>query len=265
MRIYRFLLSCFIIIVFCRGNEVSAQMLKRPVPDHLIVLSFDDAASSHYHIVAPILKKYHFSATFFVCEFPPDFRDTTKYMTWEEIRQLNSMGFEIGNHTRDHIRLSRMDAPKLDSELAYIEQKCREYRIPRPVSVAYPVWDGAPYAMAVLKKRGYLFARAGGNRPYDPRKDNPYLIPSYNEAATDSAKMIGILQQAKDGKIVVLTIHGVPDKAHSWVNTPPARFEGYMKYLYDNHYTVIAVRDLRKYAHVGKALREITPVFTARK
>jgi peptidoglycan/xylan/chitin deacetylase (PgdA/CDA1 family) len=252
-------LACF------RGDEVSAQILKRPVPDHLVVLSFDDAASSHYHIVAPVLKKYHFGATFFVCEFPPDFPDTTKYMTWDQISRLNQMGFEIGNHTRDHIRLSRMDAPKLDSELAYIEHTCSEYGIPKPVSFAYPVWNGAPYAMAVLKRRGYLFARAGGNRPYDPRKDNPYLIPSYNEATTDSARMIGISQEAKDGKIVVLTIHGVPDKAHSWVNTPPARFEGYMKYLHDNHYTVISVRDLGKYVNAPKALREIPPVFQAKK
>ena len=154
-----------------------------------------------------------------------------------------------------------MDASKLDSELAYIEHTCSEYGIPKPVSFAYPVWNGAPYAIAGLKRRGYLFARAGGNRPYDPKKDNPYLIPSYNEAATDSARMIGIFREAKNGKIVVLTIHGVPDKAHSWVNTPPARFEGYMKYLHDNHYTVIAVRDLRKYVNVAKALREIPPFF----
>ena len=65
------------------GRGGSAQILKRPVPDHLVVLSFDDAASSHYHIVAPVLKKYHFGATFFVCEFPPDFSDTTRYMTWD--------------------------------------------------------------------------------------------------------------------------------------------------------------------------------------
>jgi len=72
------------------------------------------------------------------------------------------MGFEIGNHTRDHIRLSRMDAPKLDSELAYIEHTCSEYGIPKPVSFAYPVWNGAPYAMAVLKKKGIPVCQGRG-------------------------------------------------------------------------------------------------------
>lgn len=260
MRFFRLWVAVSALWLGSSRFQASGQILKRPVPGHLIVLSFDDASSSHYHVVAPILKKYHFGATFFVCEFPPDFSDTTRYMTWEQIKQLNEMGFEIGNHTRDHIRLSRMEAPKLDSELAYIEDKCREYGIPKPASFAYPVWKGAPYGIAVLKKRGYLFARAGGNRPYDPEADSPYLIPSYNEANTDSAKMLQIFREAENGKIVVITIHGVPDKAHSWVNTPPERFAYYMKYLSDHHYTVIALRDLRRYINVKQALSDIRPV-----
>jgi len=45
----------------------------------------------------------------------------------------------------------------------------------------------------------------------------------------------------------VLTIHGVPDYAHDWVNTPPELFAGYLRFLQDNYYTVIALRDLKKY------------------
>ena len=45
----------------------------KPVPDHLVVLTFDDAVSSHATFVAPLLKKYGFGGTFFICEFPPDF------------------------------------------------------------------------------------------------------------------------------------------------------------------------------------------------
>ncbi len=53
--------------------------------------------------VIPILKKYGFGATFFVTE-GFDFTDNkTDYMTWEEISQLHRDGFEIGNHTRDHL------------------------------------------------------------------------------------------------------------------------------------------------------------------
>ncbi len=45
----------------------------------------------------------------------------------------------------------------------------------------------------------------------------------------------------------MLTIHGVPDTAHDWVNTPPELFREYLEFLKANHYTVIAMRDLQRY------------------
>src|SRR5438309_3079225 len=73
-----------------------------PIPDRLVVLTFDDASKSHFTVARPVLKKYGFGATFFITEgfdFPTNKRD---YLTWEEIAQLHQDGFEIGNHTRDH-------------------------------------------------------------------------------------------------------------------------------------------------------------------
>ena len=73
-----------------------------PIPDKLVVLTFDDSAKSHYTVARPILKQYKFGATFFITEgfdFPTNPKD---YMTWDEIAQLHRDGFEIGNHTRDH-------------------------------------------------------------------------------------------------------------------------------------------------------------------
>jgi peptidoglycan/xylan/chitin deacetylase (PgdA/CDA1 family) len=39
-----------------------------PVPDKLVVLTFDDSVASHYTVVRPILKRHGFSATFFITE-----------------------------------------------------------------------------------------------------------------------------------------------------------------------------------------------------
>lgn len=54
------------------------------------------------------------------------------------------------------------------------------------------------------------------------------------------------VDQAKDGKIAVLQFRGVPDTAHDWVNTNQEQFEGYLKYLADHRFRVIALRDLAK-------------------
>jgi peptidoglycan/xylan/chitin deacetylase (PgdA/CDA1 family) len=229
----------------------SAQVLKKTIPDKLVVLTFDDAVISHFTNVAPLLKKYGFGATFFVCEFgTPPFEDKTLYMSWEQIAKLNQMGFEIGNHTWHHTHVNKMDSTRLVSELEYIEQKCNDYHIPKPVSFAYPGYDTSKRALIVLKKKGYHFARAGWDRPYQQTEDNAYLVPGFTTRTENIQQGYNLLQQAKNGKIIVLTIHGVPDVAHPWVTTSPEVLKNYLDFLKENHYTVIAMRDLDKYINI---------------
>ncbi|MFN9720029.1 MAG: polysaccharide deacetylase family protein, partial [Planctomycetota bacterium] len=70
-------------------TESAKTVLRKPIPDKLVVLTFDDSAKSHFTIARPMLKEYGFSATFFITE-GFDFKENkTDYMTWEEIRQLH--------------------------------------------------------------------------------------------------------------------------------------------------------------------------------
>jgi peptidoglycan/xylan/chitin deacetylase (PgdA/CDA1 family) len=230
------------------------------VPDRLVVLTFDDAAVSHATYVAPLLKKYGFGGTFFVCEFrEPPFSDKTKYMSWAQIQGLHRLGFEVGSHTLTHQHVNKLSRPQLAAELDSLEARCHSWHIPRPVTFAYPAYDTHPNATALLPERGYLFARAGGGRAYNPATDHPMLVPSVNIAGTDTAKVLSAIRQAHDGRIVVLTVHGVPDVAHAWVTLEPALFELYLNYLRDHHYKVVALRDLQRYVNVPEALRTITP------
>ncbi len=51
---------------------------------------------------------------------------------------------------------------------------------------------------------------------------------------------------ARDGRIAVICLHGVPDD-HPFCSTTPALFERFVDHLADNEYTVIALRDLARY------------------
>src|SRR4051812_39072984 len=65
-----------------------------PIPDKLVVLTFDDASKSHYTVARPLLLKYGFGATFFITE-GWDFASNKKdYLSWEEIARLHKDGFE---------------------------------------------------------------------------------------------------------------------------------------------------------------------------
>jgi peptidoglycan-N-acetylglucosamine deacetylase len=247
MLIRNFIAAVFLVMA---GGAIAAEPTPA-VPDKTVVLTFDDAVASHATFVGPLLRKYGFRATFFVCEFPPDFEDKTKYMTWEQIAALHRDGFEIGSHTRSHKHVDKMRPGELEAELAYIERKCAEHGIARPVSFAYPAYVSTPEAVRVLSEKGYALARVGGSRAYDPAKDDPRLIPSFSTTGSDekaAARVLAALREAKDGKVVVLTIHGVPDTAHPNVTTAPELFERYLKFLKDEGYKVVALRDLARRA-----------------
>jgi peptidoglycan-N-acetylglucosamine deacetylase len=217
------------------------------VPERLVVLTFDDGPASHANYVAPLLVKYGFGATFFVCEFPPNFADKTLYMTWEQMASLHQMGFEVGNHTIAHRSVTGETPEQFSQDLEALEIKASTFGIPKMVSFAYPSYGYNAAAIEVLKKHGYRFARAGLDRVYNPAADSRYVIPGFTATATNRDVIMNAIRSATGGHIVVLTFHGVPDIEHPWVTTPRDLFEEYLRFLEDHDYRAIALRDLSHY------------------
>lgn len=230
-----------------------------PVPDKLIVLTFDDSAASHYTVARPLLKRHGFGATFFITE-GFSFRTNKKdYMTWEQIAELHRDGFEIGNHTRDHLGITIRNVSRLKEQLDAINDRCREHGIPRPITFSWPGNAFHTNALPVLQAAGIRFARRGGEPEvpyklgggvaYEPGADHPLLIPTAGDARPDWTleNLKRTAAMARDGRIAVLQFHGVPDGEHPWVNTPRERFEEYMAWLHAGGYKVIALRDVARY------------------
>lgn len=245
----------FYLLVILQIFGCSSKNQINEIPDKLVVLTFDDAPASQYSVVAPLLQEFGFRATFYVCEFPPNYQDSTLYMNWRQIQALDKMGFEIANHTRSHSKINELSKAEFFAELEYIDFKCDSLGIPISKNFAYPGYRLNAEILEYLKEKNYRMARAGGSRPYDPLIDHPYLIPSWATNENNKSEIMEALQEAKDGKIVVLTLHGVPDIEHPWVNTPPELFREYLQYLADNGYTVISMRDLEKYIDFEEAMK----------
>lgn len=241
--------------------------IRAPIPDRQVVLTFDDAVASHRAFVAPLLDSLGFGATFFVTHGFMDDRD--HFMTWEQIAEIHEMGFEIGNHTwthsefdvrsaREHLSSPR-GAARLAGELALVERALASVGVPPPRSFAFTGSYFGPEAVHVLRDSGILFARRGEmpeqeygkmavGAVYDPARHHRLLIPTagtaYPEWTFDHFREV--VSHAKDGRIVVLSFHGVPDLAHPWVDTPPERFRDYMLWLKDEGFHVMAMRDLEE-------------------
>lgn len=171
-------------------------------------------------------------------------------MTWEQIKELHEAGFEIGHHTRRHKGVAGQPLAELTADIEHIEKQCEAHGIPRPTTFCYPAYQTSPAAVRVLQERGYRYARSGGARAFDPKEDHPLTLPQAFDGKPESTleQFKAAVAMTGDGKVAVMTFHGVPDIKHPWVSTTPEHFEAYMKVLQEEGCRVIAMRDLDKYA-----------------
>jgi len=261
------------------GEELQPPSQLLSIPDKLVVLTFDDGNKSDFANVPKVLKKLGFGATFYVTEGLGFLKNPQNYLSWEQIRQLHEMGYEIGNHTQHHRNVSHLKSEELAASLAHIDKRCAENKITKPVTFCYPGFHNNHASVKVLEKHGFLFARRGvgpeykdpgkGARgpAYDPKVDDPLLVPTTGYAGPDwkMKDLKWAIDQAKDGKITVLCFHGIPAIEHPWVSTDLEDFEKYMQYLKDEDCTVIAMRDLAKYVNPNHRPHKEDPYQPVRK
>ena len=229
------------------------------VPDKTVVLTLDDAVKSQIDFVAPLLDQMGFKATFFISQAWMD--DNAHFLSWKDVVDLYRRGFEIGNHTWTHAVFDQAEkAATLGKELDKVDDALARVGVPKPISFGWPGDNFGPEALEQLRQHGIKLARRGmqpevsyGEVEVGPlldfTKNSPLLIPTTGDAypGWTLAHFKKVVAGAKDGNIVVLQFHGVPDTVHPWVNTPPEMFRQYMLYLKQNGYHVIALRDVLPY------------------
>ncbi|MBE6359171.1 MAG: polysaccharide deacetylase family protein [Lentisphaerae bacterium] len=211
-----------------------------------LILTFDDACKSHLEFVLPVLQQYGFGATFFVCR--PDKwlqKDPEAYLSGEEILQIYRAGFEIGNHTMNHAGMAALSDEECRFELKTLNDWLAQYGIPAPVSFAYP---GGPYcanAAQLLPEFGIRAARTTELGLWDKAKTDPMRVPCFAVSENDENNFYAAVELANEDENCAVTIlyHGVPDLAHPWCNTPEDMFAKHMKYLADNDFCVISMKD----------------------
>jgi len=104
-----------------RGLNVS-QALRYPA-EPSVCITFDDGCETDLIAAAPLLREFGFNATFYLAA---GFLGTPGYLTANQVRELDSQGFEIGCHSMTHPYLSDLPEPELKREIVdaklHIEQ-----------------------------------------------------------------------------------------------------------------------------------------------
>jgi glycosyltransferase involved in cell wall biosynthesis len=146
------------------------QYFKSVERSNLIICTFDDAYEGVLKYALPILKQYSFTATIFVCcnyigEMNSwNLKDTKvrKHLNIDELKRLQTEGWEIGSHGNTHNSLLRLSEPDLDKELIeskhFLAKNFAEIN-----SYAYPYGDFNDYCKnKVTENYRFAFAATKG-------------------------------------------------------------------------------------------------------
>jgi len=99
-------------------------------------------------------------------------------MSWDEVRGLASMEFEIGSHTVSHPILTNLNPEELSAELAQSKAEIERQTGKPCYSIAYPNGTQADYSSLVVKaaeEAGYDLAFTCVER-LNNRRNGPFLI-----------------------------------------------------------------------------------------
>jgi len=136
--------------------------LRSKFPSKPIVITLDDGYDDNYTTAYPILKKYGFTASVFMIS---SYINGDKFMSLAQLKELSNSGWEIEDHTVNHVSLTTVDSNTVINEITKSKEDL-EKEIGKPVDfIAYP--DGtyndnimnltrnAGYKIAVTTERGY--------------------------------------------------------------------------------------------------------------
>ena len=181
-----------------------------------VAVTFDDGYQDTLTNAAPILAEFGIPATVYVVVghvggFLDHDHDpaTSRLLSWEEIRALDSGGIVIGAHTLTHRRLSTLDADAQREEIVGSVQALAA-QLGHPIeSFAYPFGAASDYdalSVQLSRESGVRFAvsnRYGTNRP----EADPWTLRRIWIDATDDIVMF----RAKvDGSLDILALLDSP-------------------------------------------------------
>lgn len=102
-------------------------------------------------------------------------REVNDFLSWDEVRQLVSLGFDLGSHTVEHPILSRLSPSELQQELTMSRARIASETGREVLGIAYPnggADDFTPAVCAAASEAGYTHAFAVGDHFAEPGDDH---------------------------------------------------------------------------------------------
>jgi peptidoglycan/xylan/chitin deacetylase (PgdA/CDA1 family) len=150
-----------------------------------VVLTFDDGTLDSWEQARPVLDRHGFTATLFIVSGHVGGRSTwdrdvgepsRPLMSWNQIRELQEAGFEIGSHTHTHRPLGRLSDAEARSELELSFRTLEQQLGTVPRFLAYPRGSFTERHKRLARETGYSGACAVLLRWGDLMRSDRYAL-----------------------------------------------------------------------------------------
>lgn len=162
--------------VFTFGDAVQ-KIEEGFIPEKSVVITIDDGYESFYDNAFPILRKYGFSATLFVNTAYVGYKD---YMRWEQLKELQNSGIEIGNHSHRHPYFLNMENVRegFVADVSMAQRLFEAHLDEKPTVLSYPYGESNSEMHHEALKMGFYAAAVQCSGVYDAYR-NRFAIPRF--------------------------------------------------------------------------------------
>ena len=217
-----------------------------------VVLTFDDGDVTHRDFVAPTLKKYNFTGTFFVTEALMD------QVTFQDLRYMQADGMEIGNHTRCHLSLKKLSDADIISDITGWDKELEKNGITCHGSFCFPIFRHDWRTLNAVKKvckRARIGCSKNLTKWFDWQsggRGEPYSGDRYEITCSVAGKNYQVedfIADARRSKVMVYCFHKIlkiipPRECVCNTDWTEDQFIKCLDFLKENGYKTIALKEL---------------------
>jgi peptidoglycan/xylan/chitin deacetylase (PgdA/CDA1 family) len=158
----------------------------KPLPEHPIVLTFDDCTLGQFTEALPILKKRNFPAVFFVQTASVGVKTEKEHMTWEQLKQAEATGLiTVQSHTVTHPEdITKCTDADLQTEMQESKRTLEDH-LGHPINfLAYPSGNCDVRVAKAAQDAGYL-AAVTMDRGWTASPAQSFYLPRFTPKRVD--------------------------------------------------------------------------------
>lgn len=228
------------VFVLCLFPAHVAAKVPAEFPSAMASLNFDDSLESTYRNAIPMLKKADMKASFYIVTGYFNHHRHPFNMTKPQVLRLQSLGYEIGAHSRTHPNFKRIGSNGVWAEVYGSKQDLEAISVKPVDTFVYPYGYYTSRIRKAVVKAGYLGARTSDHGYNNPRSDRYLLKVVLVVRKSDLSTVRSRIDWASEHKLwIILVFHDIQRKPKKF-GTTPQMLEKILTYLKQKHVKVVS-------------------------